>query len=86
MAAGIVVGCVLLSRDQLVRVEELPVGSSPNFVWERPGEEQRLLRRSVMKVLTWWRLSNISMLKLLAYSQSCLLHKLIELNCVLQNK
>lgn len=75
MAAGVVVGCVLLPRDQLVRVEELPVGSGPDLVWERPGAEQRLLRMSVLEVLTWWRLSTISMLKLLAYSLSCLLNK-----------
>ena len=32
VAAGEVVGCVLLARDQLLRVEKLPVGPSANLL------------------------------------------------------
>merc|ERR1719376_1715060 len=32
MASGVVVGSILLSSDQLFWVEELPVGSSANFI------------------------------------------------------
>ena len=31
VAPGVVVGSVLLASDQLLRVKELPVGSSPNL-------------------------------------------------------
>ena len=32
MSSGIVIGSVLLSSNQLLRVEQLPVGSSPDFI------------------------------------------------------
>lgn len=53
VAAGIVVCRILLPRDQLVGVEELPVGAGTDLVWERPGAKQTLLG-SILEVVTWW--------------------------------
>ena len=35
VAPGVVVGGVLLARDQLLGVEELAVGASTNLIWNR---------------------------------------------------
>lgn len=33
MASGIIIGCIFLPGDQLLRVEELPVGPCAHFIY-----------------------------------------------------
>lgn len=43
VAAGVVVGCVLLARDQLLRVEEPSVLSNPHFIYNKRSKVSEII-------------------------------------------
>ncbi|MEQ2196395.1 hypothetical protein XENOCAPTIV_024649 [Xenoophorus captivus] len=56
MASSVVVGCILFSRDQLLRVEELSVLSDPHFIWREKlnsdQTESNWVSKAIMSCVT----------------------------------